>query len=84
MMTKAAGVLALQGRQTEAVELLATVLADPASGGMPFANTQPNTEIAAEALTALEAAMDAVEYAAAYERGSSRPYDVAAKELIGR
>ncbi len=84
MMTKAAGVLALQGRQTEAVELLATVLADPASGGMPFANTQPNTELAAEALADLEAAMDAVEYAAAYERGSSRPYDVAAKELIGR
>ena len=84
MMTKAARVLALQGRQIEAVELLATVLADPASGGMPFANTQPNTEIAADALTDLEAAMDAGEYAAAFERGSARPYDVAAKELIGR
>ena len=74
----------MQGRQLEAVELLATVLADPASSGMPFTGTQPNTEAAAEALAGLEAEMDADEYAAAFERGSLRPYDVAAKELIGR
>ncbi len=84
MMTKAAGVLALQGRQAEAVELLATVLADPASSGMPFSATEQNTEAAAKALTDLESEMDADEYATAFQRGSLRPYDVAAKELIGR
>jgi tetratricopeptide (TPR) repeat protein len=83
MIRKVAGVRALQGRPMEAVELLATVLAEPASAHMPFTDPQPNREPAAAALSELEAAMDAGEYTAAFERGSARPYDVAAKELLG-
>jgi predicted ATPase/class 3 adenylate cyclase len=83
MMRKVAGVRALQGRPMEAVELLATVLAEPASAHMPFTDPQPNREPAAATLSELEDAMDAGEYAAAFERGSARPYDVAAKELLG-
>ena len=82
MMTKVAGVRANQGRPGEAVELLATVLAEPASANMPYTDPQPNNETAAAALSELEAAMDSAEYAAAFERGSARPYDVAAKELL--
>jgi hypothetical protein len=67
----------------EAVELLATVLAEPASAHMPFTDPQPNREPAAAALSELEEAMDTAEYAAAFARGSARPYDVAAKELLG-
>ncbi|GMQ86259.1 MAG: hypothetical protein BMS9Abin07_1832 [Acidimicrobiia bacterium] len=83
MMRKVAGVRVLQDRPVEAVELLATVLAEPASSHMPFADPQPNREPAAAALTELEEAMEAAEYTAAFERGSARPYDVAAKELLG-
>jgi len=82
MMTKVAGVRANQGRPGEAVELLATVLAEPASANMPYVDPQPNNETAAAALSELEAGMDSGEYAGAFERGSARPYDVAAKELL--
>jgi predicted ATPase len=82
MMRKVAGVRALQDRPIEAVELLATVLAEPASAHMPFTDPQPNREPAAAALSELEEGLDAAEYAAAFERGSARPYDVAAKELL--
>ena len=82
MMRKVAGVRARQGRPGEAVELLATVLAEPASANMPYVDPQPNNETAAAALSELEAGMDSGEYAAAFERGSARPYDVAAKELL--
>ena len=51
---------------------------------MPFSATEQNNEAAAKALTDLESEMDADEYATAFQRGSLRPYDVAAKELIGR
>ena len=82
MVRKVGGVRAKQGRLGEAVELLATVLAEPASANMPYVDPQPNNETAAAALSELEAGMDRAEYAAAFERGSARPYDVAAKELL--
>jgi hypothetical protein len=82
MMTKTAGVRALQGRSTEAVELLATVLAEPASSGMPFSGGETNIDAATAALGDLEAVMEPTDFAAASERGSARPYEVAAKELL--
>ena len=82
MMTKTAGVRALQGRPTEAVELLATVLAEPASSGMPFTGGEINSDAAAAALSNLEAEIEPADFAAASERGSARPYVVAAKELL--
>ena len=82
MMTKTAGVRALQGRSTEAVELLATVLAEPASSGMPFSGGETNIDAATAALGNLETEMEPTDFAAASARGSARPYEVAAKELL--
>ena len=82
MMTKVARVQALQGRSLEAVELLATVLAEPTSVHQPFIDNTPINETASAALAELEAELDAEEYSTAHATGSERPYDVAAKELL--
>ena len=82
MMTKVAKVRALRGQPFEAVELLATVLAEPTSVHQPFIDNTPINETASAALSELEEELDAEEYSTAYARGSERPYDVAAKELL--
>jgi tetratricopeptide (TPR) repeat protein len=82
MMTKVAKVLALRGQPFEAVELLATVLAEPASVHQPFIDNTPINETASAALAELEEELDAKEYSTAQARGSERTYDVAAKELL--
>jgi predicted ATPase/class 3 adenylate cyclase len=82
MMTKVAKVRALRGQPFEAVELLATVLAEPTSVHQPFVDNTPINETASAALSELEEELDAEAYSTARARGSERPYDVAAKELL--
>jgi predicted ATPase/class 3 adenylate cyclase len=82
MMTKVAKVCILQGRFTESVELLATVLAEPTSIHQPFTDSTPINETASGALSELETKLDPQAYASAYARGAARPYDEVAKELL--
>jgi predicted ATPase/class 3 adenylate cyclase len=82
MMTKVARVRMLQGRRIEAVELLATVLAEPTSVHQPFTDNVPINESASAALAELEQQLDTETYQAAYSRGSTRSYDVVARELV--
>ena len=82
MIAKIATVRALTGRHVDAVELNAIVVADPGRDQSLLTATETIGEGAAAALTALAADMDPDEYDAARARGTSIPYDVAAKELI--
>ncbi|MGA7270406.1 MAG: adenylate/guanylate cyclase domain-containing protein, partial [Acidimicrobiia bacterium] len=59
MMSKVAGVRARQGRAEEAVELLATVVAEPASSLMPFTGTESIRSTIEAELAQLRADMDA-------------------------
>jgi len=82
MMTQIAKVRALRGQPYEAVELLATVLAEPTSGNRPFTNTTPINEAASAALSDLEEMLEPDAYTSAYARGAARPYDEVAKQLL--
>jgi predicted ATPase/class 3 adenylate cyclase len=82
MMTKVAKVRALQGQRIEAVELLATVLLEPASAHSPFTDPTPINETATTLLSELEGELDPEEYASAHARGMDCPYDVVAKQLL--
>ena len=82
MMRWVAQVRALQGRPEEAVELLATVVADPASVHLPFTEDTAIRDIAETALVELRAGLDPGVFEAAYARGAERPSDIAAKELL--
>lgn len=82
MMTKLARVWALQGRSTEAVELLGTVLAEPASTHQPFTENIPVRQTAGEALASLRNELDEETYAEALAVGSARSYDGALKGLL--
>jgi predicted ATPase/class 3 adenylate cyclase len=82
MMTKVAKVWILQGRLIEAVELLATVLAEPTSVQQPFTDDVPIREAASVTLSEVEEELDAELYAAAFSRGTGRSYDMAARELL--
>lgn len=84
IMTKVASVQAQTDRMEEAVALLATVRAEPASEGQPFTASVPIKESAGEVLTGLETSLPEPEFSAAHRRGTERPYDVAAKELMDR
>jgi predicted ATPase/class 3 adenylate cyclase len=83
MMTKVAKVWRQRGQPFEAVELLATVLAEPTSVHQPFTDTTPINKAAFAALSELENELDPEAYASAFARGSERPYNVAADQLIG-
>jgi hypothetical protein len=48
----------------------------------PFLDNTPINETASAALSELEEELDAEAYSTAHARGSERPYDVAAKELL--
>ena len=82
MIAKIATVQALTGRQVDAVELNASVVTDPGSGESLLTATATIGEGASAELAELEAAMEPDEYAAAHGRGTSTPYEVAAKGLI--
>jgi tetratricopeptide (TPR) repeat protein len=83
MIAKIATVRALTGRKVDAVELNATVVADPGSAQLLLTAAETIGEGATAVLATLEAEMDPDEYAVAHARGTSTAYDVAAKELIG-
>ena len=82
VMTKIARIRADLGYKQEAVELLATVLAEPTSGQRVFTDDATISEMARSALNELQKELDSNEYLAAHARGTLRPYDVVAKELI--
>ncbi len=82
MMTKVARVRAAAGRHAEAVELLATVLAEPNSAQQQLTDNTPINELASEALSEVQKEIDPEEYGAARARGTSTPFEVAAKEML--
>ena len=82
IMTKVAKIRAAAGRRREAVEMLATVVAEPMSAQPALFETGSISENASAALDELQAEMDPDEFSAAHASGTSRPYDVVAKELI--
>jgi predicted ATPase/class 3 adenylate cyclase len=82
MMAKIAKVRAATGRPAEAIEMLATIHAEPISAQQPFTDNTPIKDIAAEALDDLRDVLGPDEYSAARARGTSTPFEVAAKELM--
>jgi predicted ATPase/class 3 adenylate cyclase len=81
-LVKIAMVFAASQRASEAVELLAAVIADPASDRQMFTEgTQINTAASAE-LETLHESMDPEEYERALADGSSMAFRAVAKKLI--
>lgn len=83
VLRRLAEIRAATGRKREAVELLATVLADPASAQQAVFDGALTSDSATAALDDLREELDPEEFAAAHAAGTSRSYDIAAKELIG-
>ncbi|MFV1962712.1 MAG: AAA family ATPase, partial [Acidimicrobiia bacterium] len=81
-MIKVAEVHAAMGRPTEAVEVLACVMADPVRTQRVQTQQGKIGEKASEILSNLEAELESDVYQAAYERGRSKNLAVAAKELL--
>ena len=82
MIAKVANVRGLMSRRTEAVELLATVLAEPMSSRGTMSDTITIEEMATAWLDGLESQLDPSEFSAARSRGTAKPYEVATKELL--
>ena len=80
LMSKIAKVRAATGKNRQAVEMLATVLAESMSKQHAVFQSATIAEDATEALAELQAELDPDDYSAAME--SPRAYDVVAKELI--
>ena len=83
MMVKIARVRAATGRLAEAVAMLSTVCAEPRSALQPFTANTPIRDMADVALDECRGALGAQEFASAEARGTSMPFEVAAKELMG-
>jgi predicted ATPase/class 3 adenylate cyclase len=81
LVAKIAAVRAATGSEREAVELLGTVLADPASAQQAVFDGGPVEEAAIATLDELRSRIPPEEFAAAEAVGGSRPFDVAVKEL---
>jgi predicted ATPase len=81
-LVKIAVVFVASERPTEAVELLATVIADPASDHQMFAEGTLINAAASAELETLHDSMDPGEYERAFSAGSSMPYRAVAKDLI--
>ncbi len=79
-----AKVRVVMGRPVKAVEMFATVLAQPISTQQPLTDNTPIKDSAARALDDLRDALGPEERSAALARGTSTPFEVAAKELIAR
>ncbi len=84
LMAKIAKVRASLGRPAEAVEILATVLAEPMSAQQPLTANTPIKDVAAEALDRIRETIEPEEYSDALAKGTSTPFDVAAKQLMTR
>jgi hypothetical protein len=81
-MAKVAKVRAAIGRPEEAVEILATVLAQPMSAQQPFADNTPIKDSATRVLEDLRQTLGNEECSIALARGTSTPFEVAAKKLM--
>jgi predicted ATPase/class 3 adenylate cyclase len=82
MIVKVAKVRGLMTRYVSAVELLATVLAEPMSSQSTMSDTITIEEMATASLNELKENVEPEELSAAKSRGTSTPYDVATKELL--
>jgi len=83
MITKVAKIRATMGHEREAVEMLATVVAESVSSQQLFTENISIKETAVSALAEFEKDLGPDEYSAAYAKGASRPYDVIFKDLLG-
>ncbi|MGB8360033.1 MAG: AAA family ATPase [Acidimicrobiia bacterium] len=81
-LLRIAQVFAAGERSREAVEILATVIAEPASNHRMFAEGTMINSAASEALESLQDSMDPGEYERALAGGSSKAYRAVAKDLI--
>ena len=72
------------GREADAVEMLATVIADPTSTEQVFTQNISIMENARSILDDIRTDMDEAEYASAYERGTASSFDDAVNVLLGR
>ncbi|MEE9178082.1 MAG: hypothetical protein V3U46_06595, partial [Acidimicrobiia bacterium] len=81
-IAKVANVRGLMSRYAEAVELLATVLAEPLRSQSTISDTITIEEMTTEWLDGLEGQLDPSEFSTARSRGTSKPYEVATKELL--
>ena len=84
LMAKVAKVWAAQNRETEAIELLAAVIAEPLSEKMTFSYTSPIRDAAEATLKELAASLDPEAFNVAEAKGRSLPWEAAAKDLMGR
>lgn len=84
MMAKVGNVSGLMGDVELAVEVLATVLAHPLSGGHTITDPQTAAELASEPMERFRKQLSPETFDAAMQRGSTRPYEVVVKELLDR
>jgi len=84
LMTKIAKVRAALGRDSDAVELLATVCANPISEQQPFTETIPIREAASAVLDDIRVRLDADVYEAAIAQGKTASFDAVFNQLLGR
>jgi predicted ATPase/class 3 adenylate cyclase len=82
LIANVARVRGQMGKKIEAVELLATVAAEPLSTQRGIMDNVAVAELVPGWLDELRAEMEPSEFSDAEERGRARPYEVAAKELI--
>jgi len=82
LVTKCATVRADMGSAEEAVEMLATVLAEPASNQQLFTDDMPIDQYATEKLGEIEKDLDPEVFSAAYSRGRARPYGDLIKSVL--
>jgi hypothetical protein len=81
-LMRIASAYAQTGKETDAVELLASVLADPSAGKAQLAEESTIGDTARELLDQLGGSVDAVSFEEARLRGSSVSVQVAAKQLL--
>ncbi|MDP8929681.1 MAG: AAA family ATPase [Actinomycetota bacterium] len=82
MMTEVARVWAGMDRSLDAVEMLATIIAEPISAQQPLAANTPIRDTASGILNELREQLDQRDYQAAYALGTARSFDVATKVLL--
>jgi predicted ATPase/class 3 adenylate cyclase len=82
MMVKTARVWVEMGRLDDAVRLLATVVAEPLASRQTMSETESIHDLATHMLEQIQPDIDAETFASAQAQGSSKPYEVAVKELV--
>lgn len=82
IVSKCAQVRAVMGSNVEAVEMLATVVAEPLSSQQLFTDNIPINQFATETLGEIEKGLEADDYLAAYQKGTARPYETLVKSVL--